>query len=178
MQDSEKPSKTQRKKAMHELQSLGERLVELNAEQLASIEMPDDLREAVQEAARTKSHEGRRRQLQYIGRLMREVDPEPIRERFAAWDGHSRAHNVREQQIGRWRDRLLEDEAAFAELAAEHAASIGSAELQHLRQLVRNARSERDAGKPPKSYRELFRALRTALSPHSSDDSDHPEDSA
>lgn len=153
------PSKTQRKKAMHALQSLGEELVELNAEQLASVPMPEDLRDAVQEAIRIKSHEGRRRQLQYIGRLMRDVDAGPIRERLAMWSGHSRAHAAHEREIAKWRDRLIDEEASIAEFATEHPA----ADVQHLRQLARNARADRDANRPPKNYRELFRALREAI---------------
>jgi len=160
MEPEEHPSKTQRKKAMHELQSLGEQLVALNAEQLASVDLPEELRDAVREAWRVKSHEGRRRQLQYIGRLMREVDPAPIRERIAAWEGRSRQHTAREHAIARWRERLLEDESALAEFARLHPC----ADLQHLRTLVRNASTERDAGRPPKSYRELFRALRQSMS--------------
>jgi ribosome-associated protein len=155
----QRPSKTQRKKAMHELQSLGERLVGLNAEQLARVELPELLREAVQEAARIKGHEARRRQMQYIGRLMREVDPEPIRETLSAWEGRSRAHAAHEHDIGRWRDRLLEDAEAFAEFAR----LFPRADLQHLRTLVRQALAEREAGRPPKSYRELFRALRDSM---------------
>jgi ribosome-associated protein len=155
----DKPSKSQRKRDMHELQSLGEQLVELNAAQLASVEMPDDLREAVQEAIRIKSHEGRRRQMQYIGRLMRGVDPAPIRERLAAWNGTSRAQVALEHEIARWRDRLIEDETAITELAS----SRPGIDVHHLRTLARNARAERDSGRPPKSYRELFRALRLSF---------------
>jgi ribosome-associated protein len=156
-----KPSKSQRKRDMHELQSLGERLVELSAEQLASVEMPEDLREAVREAVRVKSHEGRRRQMQYIGRLMREVDPAPIRERLAAWEGRSHEQTAREHELVRWRERLMEDESALTELASR----CPGMDLQHLRGLVRNARAERDAGRAPKSYRELFRVLRGSLFP-------------
>jgi ribosome-associated protein len=108
--NDQRPSKTQRKKAMHELQSLGERLVELKEDRLAAIELPEELREAVREARRVRSHEGRRRQMQYIGKLMRGIDPEPIREQFAAWDGQSRAHIALEHEITAWRERLMEDE--------------------------------------------------------------------
>jgi ribosome-associated protein len=161
MEPDQRPSKTQRKKAMQELQSLGERLVALNSEQLASVELPEELREAVREASRVKTHEARRRQMQYIGRLMREVDPTPIREKISVWDGRSREHTAREHEIERWRGRLLEDEGAIAQFAALHP----GADLQHLRSLVRNARAERDAGRPPKSSRELFRALRQSMIP-------------
>src|SRR3989442_2017271 len=80
VQDEEKPSKTERKRAMHELQTLGERLVGLNPEQLAAIALPENLQYAVEQAQRITKHEARRRQLQYIGRLIRPVDAEPIRQ--------------------------------------------------------------------------------------------------
>jgi ribosome-associated protein len=159
--NAERPSKTQLKKQMHELQSLGERLVELNPEQLASIGLPGELRDAVDEARRVKSHEARRRQMQYIGRLMREVDPAPIREKLSGWEGRSRARAVREHEIAGWRERLMDDDAALAEFASQHPL----ADIQHLRTLVRSARADRDAGRAPRHYREIFRALRGVLEP-------------
>ncbi|MBI4291454.1 MAG: DUF615 domain-containing protein [Betaproteobacteria bacterium] len=158
-QAQDRPSKTQTKKRMHELQALGERLVELNPEQLASVGLPEKLLDAVLETRRIGGRESRRRQLQYVGRLMRDVDPEQIREKLAVWDGVSREHTARVHLVERWRERLLEDEAALAELAAAHPGT----DTQHLRNLIRNARAERDAGRPPKSFRELFRALRDIL---------------
>ena len=94
-------SKTKRKQEMLALQALGVRLVTLNADQLALIELPEPLAAAVAEAKRVRSREGHRRQLQYIGRLMREVDPAPIRAKLEIWDGQSReataAHHRAEQ---------------------------------------------------------------------------------
>src|SRR5207247_1656048 len=107
----EKPSKTARKRAMHELQTLGERLIGLNSEQLAAIALPEDLQDAIERARRITKHEARRRQLQYIGRLMRAVDPEPIREKLKAWDGVSTEETARVHRIERWRElfRALRD---------------------------------------------------------------------
>jgi ribosome-associated protein len=156
VQDEEKPSKTQRKREMHELQALGARLVELNPEQLAAVGLPDGLRDAVEFARRTTKHEARRRQMQYIGRLMRTVDPEPIREKLKIWDGVSAQHTAEQHRVERWRDRLLEDESAFDELVRTHP----GIDARHLRALARRAREERTAGSPPRAYRELFRALR------------------
>ncbi len=156
VQDEEKPSKTQRKRAMHELQALGERLAELNPEQLAAVALPEDLREAVERARRITRHEARRRQLQYIGRLMRSVDPEAIREKLKAWDGVSAGETARLHRIERWRERLIEDDGALGSLAGAHP----GIDTQRLRALVRNTREERNAGRPPRAYRELFRALR------------------
>ena len=159
MIDEERPSKTQRKKQMNELQALGERLLTLNAGQLDAIGLPDELRTAVAEAQNMPPRESRRRQVQYIGRLMRDVDPEPIREKIAAWNGQSREHAATLHGIERWRARLLDDDAALGEFLRERP----GADSQRLRTLIRNTRAEREAGRPPKSYRELFRLLRDIL---------------
>lgn len=159
MQDEEKPSKTQRKREMHELQALGARLVELNSEQLDAVALPEDLRDAVDRAQRITKHEARRRQLQYIGRLMRSVDPGPIREKLKVWDGVSNEETARVHRIERWRERLLEDDGTIGALVRVHP----GIDTQRLRSLVRNAREERKAGRPPRAYRELFRALRDII---------------
>jgi ribosome-associated protein len=168
VQDEEKPSKTQRKRAMHELQALGERLVELNSGQLAAIALPEDLREAVERARRITKREARRRQLQYIGRLMRSVDPEAVREKLKAWDGVSAGETARLHRIERWRERLIEDDGALGALAGAHP----GIDTQRLRALVRNTREERKSGRPPRNYRELFRALRDII-PEPQTASDH-----
>jgi ribosome-associated protein len=159
VQAEEKPSKTERKRAMHELQALGERLIELNPEQLAAVALPEGLHEAVEQARRMTKHEARRRQLQYIGRLMRDVDPEPIREKLRAWDGVSTEETARVHRIERWREKLIEDDGAVGALAQAHP----GIDTQRLRALARNAREERKAGRPPRAYRELFRALRDII---------------
>jgi ribosome-associated protein len=159
VQAEEKPSKTARKRAMHELQTLGERLVGLNPEQLAAIALPEDLQDAIERARHITRHEARRRQLQYIGRLMRAVDPDPIREKLKIWDGLSTEETARVHRIERWREQLLENHGAIGELVKVHP----RIDTQRLRTLVRNARAERSAGKPPRAYRELFRALRDII---------------
>lgn len=156
MQDEDKPSKTQRKREMHELQALGARLVELNPEQLAAVAVPDDLRDAVAQFRRMTKHEARRRQMQYIGRLMRSVDPAPIREKLKVWDGLSAEHTAQQHRVERWRDRLLEDDAAIDELLRVRP----GIDARRLRALARKAREERSAGTPLRAYRDLFRALR------------------
>lgn len=151
-----RPSKSQVKREMDALQGLGERLVELNKERLAKIAMPDELRDAVRDAQRFTKHEARRRQLQYIGRLMRSVDPAPIQAALDEFDGVSALANARQHALERLRERLLEDEQVLGEIAQRHAA----ADLQRLRQLRRNALKERAEDKPPRAFRELFRVLR------------------
>lgn len=159
MAEAERPSKTQRKKEMHELQALGERLVVLNPSQLREIGLPANLLTAVEDAKRFTRHEARRRQMQYIGRLMRDVDAGLIREKLKIWDGISHEHVARQKRVERWRDRLLEDEESIGELAREHS----GLDVPRLRSLVRKARDERAEGGTPRNYRELFRLLRDIL---------------
>jgi ribosome-associated protein len=153
---ADKPSKTRRKKDMHALQALGASLVDLAPAQIAEIDMPESLRAAVLEAQRIKSHEGRRRQMQYIGRLMRDVDPAPIRAKIDAWRGQSREATATVHAIERWRNRLLADEDALTAFIDAHP----DGDVPHLRALIRNARAELTASKPPRAYRELFREIR------------------
>ena len=149
-------SKTRRKKEMLELQALGEALVALSGERLLRVPMPDALRDAVLEAQRIRQHGARRRQLQYVGRLMRDVDPEPIRRALDEFAGRSREQVARQHRIEDLRDRLLADESVMQQVAEQWP----SADLQQLRVLRRNALKEQQLGKAPKAYRQLFRLLR------------------
>jgi ribosome-associated protein len=158
MQD-EPTSKTRKKKDMLALQELGAQLVELNAQQLESMQLPESLLEAVQEAARLTKHEAKRRQMQFIGRLMRDIDAEPIRERLEQWRGQGREYTAQLHAIERWREALLAADSALARFLDAHPA----ADIQKLRTLIRNARREQSASLPPKSYRELFRLLRETI---------------
>jgi ribosome-associated protein len=151
-------SKTKRKQEMHALQALGSALVDLPESQLRLMELGTDLSAAVLEARRIRSHEAKRRQMQYIGRLMREVDAGPIRARLAALEGHSAEATARHRRLEAWRERLLGDDGALTEFAAAHPA----ADLQELRTLIRNARKETLQGKPPRAHRELFRFIKNA----------------
>ncbi|OIQ97742.1 hypothetical protein GALL_202120 [mine drainage metagenome] len=153
----EPPSKSQKKRDMSALQDLGQALLELPAERLAKIDMPEALRIALADARRFTKHEARRRQLQYIGRLMRAIDPAPFQAAVDAAEGRSAVENARFHRLERLRSVLLDDEAAaLNEIAAAHP----GADLQQLRQLRRNALKERELAKPPRAYREIFRVLR------------------
>ena len=155
--EPDQPSKTQRKREAEALQKLGERLVALNAEQLAGMPLDDTLREAVLEARRIRQHGGRRRQLQYIGKLMRGVDCEPIRAALERLDARSHAAAARLHRLESLREQLLASgDAALGEVLERYPA----ADRQHLRQLVRGARREQAQGRPPRLYRQLFRYLR------------------
>lgn len=154
-------SKTKRKQEMHALQALGAALVELPEAQVAALDIAESLKAAVFAAKRIRSHEARRRQIQYIGRLMRDADPEPIRTLIDSLEGHSAKTAARHQRLENWRERLLGDDEALTEFAAQ----FPGADLQALRALLRNARKEAKEGKPPRAYRELFRFIKDAAAP-------------
>lgn len=158
--EEEAPSKSQRKRDMHALQALGEALVDLPLDQFNKIDLPEDLRTAIMEARHIRQRGARKRQMQYVGRLMRNVDAEPIREHLDTLLGRSRQAAQQLHHIERWRDRLLaEGDAALEELLQLHP----QADIQNLRQLVRTAHKETLANKPPRAARSLFQNLRALL---------------
>lgn len=160
--DQQEPiSKTRLKQMMEDLQDLGEVLVDLPKDKLNQLDLPENLKDAVLEARRITAHGGRRRQLQYIGKLMRGVDPAPIQEKLAQWNGTHAEETARLHRLENWRKRLIEDDTALAEFLAQHP----SDDVQHMRNLIRNARKEAEQNKPPKSSRELFKLLRDRLQP-------------
>ena len=153
-------SKSQVKREMHQLRDLGAELVKLPKEQFDKFELPEKLTDAILEAKRIHKHGALKRQLQYIGKLMREVDAEPIQQQLDTLLGHSRQAAQQLHHIERWRDRLLsEGDPALEELVAQHP----EVDRQYLRQLLRNAHKETLDNKPPKSARALFRYLRDLL---------------
>jgi ribosome-associated protein len=159
--DRERPSKTQLKKEMHELQDLGEALVALPDDRIPALALPDSLQSALQEFKRTRSHEGRRRQMQYIGKLMRRIDPEPIRQAVAAMRLGQAKDALTLHQAERWRDRLIDSDDALTGWTAEFAAG----DVQRLRSLIRAARKDAAAAPEQRSgraYRELFQFIKQA----------------
>ena len=160
------PSKTRRKKDMHALQALGEALVALTPAQLRRIELPERLADAVAQAKRISGFEARRRQMQYIGKIMRDVDSTAIAEHVERIRDDRRQDNTRHHDLEHWRERLLADDAALTELAA----TAPGIDMQQTRTLVRNARNEQARGLPPKSSRALFRLLREAMSEPAADE--------
>ena len=156
---AERPSKTRRKQASHDLQALGVALVELSEERLKKLEMPERLLDALIAYQGTRSHEGRRRQMQFIGKLMRGVDVEPLREVAATEQiGHTR-ESLALHQAERWRAELIADDDALTRFAAQHQ----DADVQQLRSVIRNAR--KDAALAPEKrsgryFRELFQIIR------------------
>ncbi|HEX5340623.1 MAG TPA: ribosome biogenesis factor YjgA [Gammaproteobacteria bacterium] len=151
-------SRSQLKREVDALQRLGEELVTLPENQLAALPLPDTLRDAVEFARRITSHGALKRQRQYIGKLMRGIDPAPIRARLDEFRNTSRLAKARFQQTERWRDRLIaEGDIALAEFLDQYPA----ADRQQLRQLVRAAARETASGQPPRHARTLFRYLQS-----------------
>ena len=152
-------SKTQRKRAMEELQALGEALVALPADRLSKIALADNLREAIRMAQHmTRLDEARRRQMQYIGRLMRDVDATPIRAALDEARGKNAHESARLHRIERLRTELLADEKTLQEIASLYP----DIDLQYLRSLRRAALKEQEQNKPPRNFRAIFQLLKTA----------------
>lgn len=159
MEDDEFISKTRRKRQMSELQDVGAALVKLSPEQLARIDLPEALRDAVLACKRFTKHEAVRRQMQYIGRLMRDVDPAPIVEQLAAIEAPSRKQTALLHLAEKWRDEMLRDPEAVARFAREFPA----ADANRLRALAAAAADEKRGTRAPKHFRELFHAINTII---------------
>jgi ribosome-associated protein len=159
VQVAERPSKTQRKTEMNALQALGEALLNVGPGRRAELDLPERLIDALDAAERITRREARRRQLQFIGRLMRDIDAAPIRTRLAQWADAPNAEKARLHALERWRERLLAEDDALDRLCAERPA----ADRARLVALVDAVHAERARGQPPRAYRELFRALTVVL---------------
>ena len=151
-------SKTRRKAQMHALQDLGEALVALDPAKLAQLDLPERLADAIAGARSIRAHEGRRRQMQFIGKLMRDIDPVPVREAIERFASGVPSDRVEFAAAERWREDMLRDDEAVTRFAAEHPGADAAA----FAALVRDARAERSRGGPPHRYRELFRKIREA----------------
>ena len=153
----EGPSRSQLKREAEALQDLGLALVELPPNKYKTIVMPDNLREAIDLARRIKAHGGKRRQMQYIGKLMRKLDAEPIRAQLEAFQQQDRRAAQQFHQLEQLRDQLIEvGDTAIGDILERYP----HADRQHLRQLIRQAQLERDKAKPPAAARSLFKYLR------------------
>ena len=157
----DRPSKTRLKQDSHALQDLGEAIVELPESRLDGLAISEPLLDAVREFKRTRSHEGRRRQMQYIGKLMRRSDTEPIRQAVTDMQLGRAKDSLALHQAERWRAELLASDDALTRWAGEHA----DTDVQQLRSLVRSAR--KDAALAPekrsgRTYRELFQFIKGA----------------
>lgn len=157
--DDSQPSKTRLKAEADAAQEIGRQLVALPKDKLKKLALEESLMDAIAEAKRITSNGAIRRQLQYIGRLMRETDLAPIVEQLQKWEGKHQEENARFHHMERWRSRLLEDAKAIELFIAEYPQTP----VQQIRTLIRNANKEHAAGKPPKSSRELFKMIRDLM---------------
>ena len=152
-------SKTKLKAEADAAQSIGKNLIALSKDRLIKLELPETLFDAVMEAKRLTANGAIRRQLQYLGRLMRDIDSTPIVEQLQAWEGKNVQENARFHTMERWRARLTADPKALPEFLV----AFPQADIELLRTLIRNAQREETALKPPKSSRELFKLIRALL---------------
>ena len=150
-------SKSQLKREAHALFDLGKELVGLPPAQFNRLELPEDLRQAIEEGRRITANIARKRQLQHIGKLLRNLDAEPLIRQLARVRGQANEAKAEFHRLERWRDRLIDEgDTALTEFIDR----FPHADRQQLRQLARNARQERKANKPPRHGRALFRAIR------------------
>ena len=150
-------SKTQKKREMIALQELGEELVRLNAAQLTKIPLSDELREAIFAVQSMSKRGARYRQMQYIGKLMREADVAHIHDALDILRNKNNLATAHFHQFEKWRDQLI---AGNEEIMNDILRKFSDVDIQHLRQLVRNAQKEQADGKSPKASREIFRYLK------------------
>ena len=176
----DRPSKSEMKRQSNELQKLGEQLVAEPRDRVKRVPMPEDVREAILMCQTITNHEGRRRQLQFVGKKMRTLNEEEvaiIQRTIDSWKGSSKAETAALHALERRRDKLLADDNALTQLLAEHP----QLDAQHLRTLIRNARKEQAESKPPKAYREIFQILKDLdkarpAAAATEDDDDEPAD--
>jgi len=158
-QEYDRPSKSELKRQSNELQKLGEQLIEAPRDRVKRVPMPEEVRDAILLCQTITNHEGRRRQLQFVGKLMRTLDEEEvavIQRTIESWKGMSKAETAALHALERRRDKLLTDDKALTQLLEEHP----HLDVQQLRTLIRNARKEQAENKPPKAYREIFQILK------------------
>jgi ribosome-associated protein len=162
MEEDDFISKTRRKRQMKELQDVGAALVKLSSEQLARVDMPESLRDAVVACKRFTKHEAIRRQMQYIGRLMRKIDSAPIAEQLARMEAPSKRHTALFHVAEKWRTEILADSEAVTRFVQE----FPEADPERLRELAEVARREQATSRAPRNFRELFHVLNAIVQDH------------
>jgi len=153
------PSKSQRKRDVEALQDIGTLLVKLPDGQFKRIVLPEALRAAVAACRKITQNGALRRQKQFIGKLMRGIDPEPIQAQLDGFNGVSAAENAKLHQAEKWRDKLVADNEALTLFLNKYPHT----DATFLRQLIRNARDDAAHSKPPKAFREIFRVIREVM---------------
>ena len=152
-------SKSQRKRNMHALQDLGRELVDLPKDTLQKMQMREELLLAILDYKRLAAHGALRRQLQYISKLLRNVDPEAIQQYLKMLKGESVEHIAWQRQLERWREGLMSDDKMLARFILDFPSAGG----QQLHGLVRSARKEQQANKPAKAFRLLYQVIKDVI---------------
>jgi ribosome-associated protein len=163
----DKPSKSLLKRQMDDLQTLGGRLISLSKEKLMQLSLPERLFDAVIDAKRITANGATARQLQFIGKQMRNLDESHvalIKEKFLVWDGLSKSETNKLHLIEYWRDALLEKDTALQDYL-QTAPTTSPDQLQAMRMAIRQARKDISTGKPPKNARVLFQLIKETLIP-------------
>ena len=155
----DRPSKSQKKRDSTAAQDLGEKVAALSRDKIESLGLPEKLQDALIETARITAHEGKRRHLQLIGKLMRGIDTEPIRAALEKFAGTSKQEIADMHLAERWRERFLKDTDAFALFANDYR----NTDLQQLRTMIRNAQKEQALNKPPRDFRKIYQFVRDAI---------------
>lgn len=150
-------SRSQIKREAEALQKLGEKMVDLRPDQIEKLPIGDTLKAAVYEARRLSARGALRRQMQYIGKLMRNEDGEAIQAALDRFDVTKEAHNQVFHKLEKWRDRLISGEKDMLDMLLQ---TYPATDIQYVRQLVRNAQKETSQNKPPSAARKLFKYLR------------------
>lgn len=152
-------SKTRMKKQMDDLQDLGMQLTNLAPDTLKKIGLSEELMEAILVYKKLTANGAVKRQRQFIGRLMRDTDPEPIERFLAKLRGDNVAHNAFLQRVEQARDRLLAGNDALTTFIADYP----YADASKLRTLIRNTLKEKELNKPPKNFRALFQEIKAVM---------------
>ena len=161
----DRPSKSQIKRELDALQDLGKEMCGLGAETLNRIALPEDVREAINEYGKMRSFGAQRRQLQLIGKLMRNLDYNLVRQAIDLATGESRAAVAAHHSAERMRDRLLGEKDYLTTFIEQYP----DVDVQNVRRLIRSAQKEAAGNKPPKSARELYRLLHALVAPQITD---------
>jgi len=174
-QEYDRPSKSQQKREMTALQKLGAQLVAFPVGRIKNAAIPEDLRDAILECQKIKSHEGRRRQLQFIGKKMRSLREEEVTQianLLEHWKGRSKAETLELHILEKQRGKLLASDVALTELMAQYPGM----NARQYRTLIRKARIEQAENKPPKAYREIFQLLKELMSNNTAEIYSHEDE--
>ena len=155
----DRPSKTELKQESIDLQLLGETLTTLSNDQLDQLDLPELMRDALDELSRVGKHEATRRHMQYIGKLMRDINPAPIRAQLDRWEMGTRANKAAFKASERWRDRLIAEPDALTLFMAEQP----TVDCEKLNELLVRARLQAAKGEAPAASRQVFRVIYRVL---------------